>query len=177
VLESLIQRGRLQGAMNKWQDAIATLATAREQAVAHIGTETLDVAEIDKDLGYAYGHVDKLAEAEARYRHALAIEEKAFGATSPTLAGPLRGLGTILVMANKLADAVAPLQRAYDVLKTGSGDPLDLADVELQLAYAFENTQRPRALDFAKAALAEYDKQQVAEARDEAKALIARLGR
>jgi tetratricopeptide (TPR) repeat protein len=92
VIESLVQRGRLQGASNMWRDAIATLTEVRKLAVDSLGAKDLMIAEIDKDLGFAYLHLDNFAEAEARYRAALALEEATLGADSSVLVGPLRQL-------------------------------------------------------------------------------------
>jgi hypothetical protein len=63
------------------------------------------------------------------------------------------------------------------MLQGGTGDPLDLADVRLELAQAIAATDRKRALSLANAALAEYVKQHIDDGRAEAQHLVAKLSR
>jgi tetratricopeptide (TPR) repeat protein len=177
IIESFIQRGRLEGASGKWRESIVTLTDVRKLAVDNVGAKDLLIAEIDKDLGFAYSHVDNNAEAVARYHAALALEEAALGKNSPALVGPLRQLGTILVMAHKERDAVEPLERALAMLQDGSGDPLDLADVRLELAQAIATTDKKRAVALATAARDEYAKQHIDDGLAEARQLVAKLSR
>jgi tetratricopeptide (TPR) repeat protein len=173
IVESLVQRGRLQGASGKHADALATLADARDKLVANHGSD-LELADVEKDLGYESGQLGKLADAEARYRHALALEEAALGKDSPVLAGGLRQLGTVLVRAKRNRDAIAVLERSLAIEIRGEGDPVDLADVRMQLALALEGDQK-RALELATLALDTYTKLKLAEPRAEAAALVTKL--
>jgi hypothetical protein len=72
-------------------------------------------------------------------------------------------------------EAVAPLERALAMLQGGTGDPLDLADVRLELAQAIAATDRKRALVLATAARDEYAKQHIDDGRAEAQQLLAKL--
>jgi hypothetical protein len=63
-------------------------------------------------IGSVLNHQKKFAEALPLHEKALAMDESAFGASSPILASPLLGIGLAQLGLGHPARAVAPLERA-----------------------------------------------------------------
>jgi tetratricopeptide (TPR) repeat protein len=172
VLESLIQRGVLEGARGDHAAAIATLEGARERLRARSPLGR-DVAAVEKALGDENLAIGKLAAAEKHYRSLVVLEG---GGESARSVGALVDLGLLLVRAKRFDDAEHTLERALEIaLRVGRSE--ELAAARLALARALVDRDRDRAHELAVLALAAYERLGYRTHHEEAAALIAKLGK
>src|SRR5439155_476271 len=136
---------RLEASIGSTQFRHGDFASAAEHHRAAVDAFTalgapaqLDAADALNALGLStdrLGRPDDAKAALALSQRALAIREKAQGATSPALASSLRGEGLSLVALGQSANAVPALERALAV-SGAKADPIELALTRLALAQA-----------------------------------------
>ncbi len=116
-----------------------------------------------RDLGQSWFNVGETERQRRRFKQAAdalgrsrALLEKALGAGHPEVATVLLAQGELALDRGKPAEAIAPLERALEIRK--SGDPLERADVEVALAkaLAFSGRDGARARALAEHALATF---------------------
>jgi eukaryotic-like serine/threonine-protein kinase len=138
-------------------EAIAYVERAVAIATSKLGAENPDTAQLlvsQCDVLRAAGQLDA---AIASGRHALAIQEKAYGPTSSRLFDALSALGRTLLAAKQPHEASGLLDRA---LAAPGGDPSSLPEVELAAARAAWGARpdHQKAVALGRKARDDYDK-------------------
>jgi eukaryotic-like serine/threonine-protein kinase len=92
--------------------------------------------------------------ALAEFQRALAIREKVFGATHPTVGEDLKGIATVELERKRFAAAEIPAARALAILEPAGSPPETLANARWLLARALwgQGVDRERARALARAA-------------------------
>jgi len=127
----LAELGLVAAELGELDVAAAHLERAHAMAVAELGPNHPKLASIEHDLGtVAYRHA-RYAEAEARFRAALAIREAAFATDTDDvgLATTIEALGIALLAQGRIDDAQPHLVRALELLEQRLGaDHPDVAN-------------------------------------------------
>ncbi len=154
----LAELGRLLVNAGKAPQALPLYAEALEIAARKIGADSLSFAVLSNNAAAAFERSGDWAAAEAAYRRALAIMERAWPETDMTLAHIRQNFGYLLLRIGKLDEAGRRLRAAERALDS-TENTLDLGRVHVELAEWHLASGRPDAaaaqLDAIAAALAE----------------------
>ena len=144
----------------RWADALTNATLARDILAASDGPDALSVAGPERDRSVAFGALNRLPEALAAARRAVAIVEKAGADGEQRLAGALSDLCEVEIAMDKPADCIPQAQRAVAAItaRGATANPLELADARYVLARAMWEAKldRPRARQIAMQAQAEH---------------------
>ena len=120
--------------MHKWSEALAFDEQAMAMCEKLVGQSGLQYGQALAGSARAEQGLGRLDEAEARYRRALAIDEKALGPKHPELVVPLLGLGQVALARGNPAAARAPLERGLPLAEGYAILDVDLCDFRIALA-------------------------------------------
>jgi class 3 adenylate cyclase/tetratricopeptide (TPR) repeat protein len=130
-------RGEYLDAVRHCEAAIALIPEGLAQE--RFGQAAIQSSQARNNLAIALGELGHFVEAFGRLREAIHIAEEA--AHVYTLVFPLLGLGTLRLDQGNFADAVAPLERGFDLCRTREA-PLGLPDFAWALGAAYHGTGR-----------------------------------
>jgi tetratricopeptide (TPR) repeat protein/predicted Ser/Thr protein kinase len=151
--------GVVEEASNHLEQALAYHRRALANHIASKGENHVDVAIVRNNIAVVLGKSKRYDEAIAEYLRAIRIFEK-INAKHPRIAHSLHGLSTMYVEKGQPAKAIAPAERALELITKNKMDPLLRAKTELALGDALwlSGRDRRRALELVTAASAGFDK-------------------
>jgi eukaryotic-like serine/threonine-protein kinase len=148
--------------MGRDQEALAANDRARAILVRAYGETAVTVAQVLSNRGEYLVALGRAGEAIPVFRDALARWEAQVGHDHPYLAYPLTGMGQALLAENRVATAVAPLERAVKLREAGEPNAELVGETRFALARALLARGNPadmvRALSLAKAARSDYQR-------------------
>jgi tetratricopeptide (TPR) repeat protein len=126
--------GRLALAHGEYERAERNLRRAVELHESQHDPDS-DLADARLALAGALHKLNRYADAEAEYRAALALRERAFGPAAPETAESLSGLAWVVKDQDRYDEAEALYRRAVEILRAAPGDQRSaLADVSNNFA-------------------------------------------
>ncbi len=142
-------QGRADEALRLAQRALEIWKAALPAGHPDVAMGMHGVAEAER----AKGHYATALVTEER---ALAMREKIYGADEPDVAESLESIGEIRLAQGGAAAAAAAFGRARTILEKAKATPMDLAEVEFELARAVFGVDPARARNLANAARATF---------------------
>ena len=134
-------------------DALLRQVTASLRSAPVVDRKTLALAL--NDLAVACSLLKKKPQPELLLREAMGLLEDEYGADSPMLIGSLNPMAMLLLVEHRYAEAIAPAERAWKLMKANAnsiGDP-DRASVLDVLGQVFSHNGRmAEAVDCARRA-------------------------
>jgi tetratricopeptide (TPR) repeat protein len=121
LTQALRALGSAQRARGHYREAERTFARALANAFAAFGNATLEVAELQNDLGMTYKYLGRFAEAEAAYALARAILEGLPDADPEDLAALFHNLGGLAHARGDLETAEPLARRAVEIRSASVG--------------------------------------------------------
>jgi len=155
---SLNNLGAVLRAQGSYDEALARLERAREIWETALGPEHPDVAITVGNIAKVHLLRGAPEPALEHARRALVIAEASLGPDHEGLGYSLTTIGEALLVLDRAAEAIAPLERALEVRRRGSVDPVRTAETQFALAKALRATRRDRtrARELAETALASW---------------------
>jgi tetratricopeptide (TPR) repeat protein len=144
-------------AAGRYEEAVATDATARDAFVRVVGAEHPVVAMASSNRGESLDYLGRYSEARADFARAADIWRRS-KADPGFVSYALTGLGTALLGEGKAGEAIAPLEEALRARVEKRFDAERLGETRFALARALwsKPAERDRARDLARQALADY---------------------
>jgi tetratricopeptide (TPR) repeat protein len=117
----LLQRASLLANQHRFQEAVDVSLRAIPLAARGLGSEGIDFASLETNLGEYYNQLGQEEEALRHVHHGLEIRRKIFSPDHPHFAGTYTTLGNIYVNMGRYPEAVAAYQRAYETARNSYG--------------------------------------------------------